>query len=191
MSRTAAVLHEHAARVLETNELVLSEILRQLEERHWEDVARDGRFWTYLLRAAGDLGQPTGIVLADAEGRVRMTTTCFPAAHGDSLAGQEDVESLRDRRARRISASCNPPCGRGSAVDGPRFRRPIRLRANGRPAWAGDLPRNAVFTPGRAVRALPLRDGPACVASSPQPGMLGSVRRRCSSSAYRSVMPAM
>ena len=96
--RTIAVLHEHAARVLETNELVLSEVMRQTEGRSWDEIGRDSRLWTYLLRVAADLGQPTDIVLADADGRVRMTTTRFPAARDDSLAGQEDFEALRSRQ---------------------------------------------------------------------------------------------
>ncbi|MDO9706794.1 hybrid sensor histidine kinase/response regulator [Paracraurococcus lichenis] len=97
-ARTVAALHEHAARVLETNELVLSEVTRQTEGRPWEEIARDGRLWTYLLRVAADLNQPVDITLADAEGRVRMTTTRFPAARGDSLAGQEDFEVLCSRQ---------------------------------------------------------------------------------------------
>ncbi|MFC7474811.1 ATP-binding protein [Dankookia sp. GCM10030260] len=96
--RTIAALHEHAARVLETNDLVLSEVMRQTEGRPWEAIAGDSRLWTYLLRVAADLGQPTDITLADASGRVRMTTTRFPAARDDSLAGQEDFEALRGRR---------------------------------------------------------------------------------------------
>ena len=97
--RTIAVLHEHAARVLETNELVLSEVMRQTEGRSWEEIGRDSRLWTYLLRVAADLGQPTDITLADGTGRVRMTTTRFPAARDDSLAGQEDFEALRGRQS--------------------------------------------------------------------------------------------
>src|SRR3954462_7699112 len=96
--RTIAVLHEHAARVLETNELVLSEVMRQTEGRSWEEIGRDSRLWTYLLRVAADLGQPTDITLADATGRVRMTTTRFPAARDDSLGGHEDFEALRGRQ---------------------------------------------------------------------------------------------
>ena len=96
--RTIAVLHEHAARVLETNELVLSEVMRQSEGRPWDEITRDSRLWTYLLRVAADLGQPTDITLADGTGRVRMTTTRFPAARDDSLAGQEDFEALRGRQ---------------------------------------------------------------------------------------------
>jgi signal transduction histidine kinase len=97
--RTIAVLHEHAARVLETNELVLSEVMRQTEGRSWEEIGRDSRLWTYLLRVAADLGQPTDITLVDGTGRVRMTTTRFPAARNDSLAGQEDFEALRSRQS--------------------------------------------------------------------------------------------
>ncbi|WP_165982197.1 ATP-binding protein [Dankookia rubra] len=97
--RTIAVLHEHAARVLETNELVLSEVMRQTEGRSWDEIGRDSRLWTYLLRVAADLGQPTDITLADATGRVRMTTTRFPAARDDSLAGQEDFAALRRRQS--------------------------------------------------------------------------------------------
>ncbi|MCB4825047.1 hybrid sensor histidine kinase/response regulator [Roseicella aerolata] len=97
-ARTTAVLHEHAARVLETNELVLSEVIRQTEGRPWEEIGGDGRLWSYLLRVAADLGQPTDITLADAEGRVRMTTARFPAARDDSLVGQEDFEALRGRQ---------------------------------------------------------------------------------------------
>ena len=97
-TRTVAVLHEHAARVLETNELVLSEVMRQTEGRPWDEIASDGRLWTYLLRVAADLGQPTDITLADGSGRVRMTTTRFPAARADSVSGNEDFEALRDRR---------------------------------------------------------------------------------------------
>jgi two-component system NtrC family sensor kinase len=96
--RTTAVLHEHAARVLETNELVLSEVIRQTEGRPWEEISGDGRLWTYLLRVAADLGQPTDITLADAEGRVRMTTSRFPAAPGDSLASEEAFKALRDHQ---------------------------------------------------------------------------------------------
>src|SRR3954467_13735447 len=98
-ARTVAVLHEHAARVLETNELVLSEVMRQTEGRSWEEIGRDSRLWPYLLRVAADLGQPTDITLADATGRVRMTTTRFPAARDDSLAGQEDFAALRGRQS--------------------------------------------------------------------------------------------
>ncbi|WP_158292400.1 ATP-binding protein [Paracraurococcus ruber] len=94
-TRTVAVLHEHAARVLETHELVLSEVIRQTEGRDWAEIARDHRLWTYLQRVAADLGRPADILLADAAGQVRMTTARFPAARGDSLAGAEDFAVLR------------------------------------------------------------------------------------------------
>ncbi|WP_165943588.1 ATP-binding protein [Roseicella aquatilis] len=96
--RTVAVLHEHAARVIETNELVLSEVMRQIDDRSWDEIAEDARLWTTLLRVAADLGQPTDITLADGTGRVRMTTVRFPAARHESLAGAEDFEALRARQ---------------------------------------------------------------------------------------------
>ncbi|NOG71032.1 ATP-binding protein [Roseicella sp. DB1501] len=97
--RTIAVLHEHAARVFDTSELVLSEVGRQTEGLGWDDIARDIRLWNYLQRVAGDLGQQIDITLADGEGRVRMTTIRFPAARGDSLLGSEEFEALRARQS--------------------------------------------------------------------------------------------
>src|SRR3712207_1930006 len=71
--------------------------MRQTEGRSWDEIGRDLRLWTYPQRVAADLGQPTDIVLADAVGRVRMSTTRFPAHVADSLRGQEDFEALRGR----------------------------------------------------------------------------------------------
>ncbi len=79
-TRTVWALHEHAAKVLETHELVLTEIARQTGGRSWDDVERDERFWAYLSQLNADLAHVSAINIIDAEGRVRLTSAGFPVS---------------------------------------------------------------------------------------------------------------
>jgi signal transduction histidine kinase/ActR/RegA family two-component response regulator len=77
--RTVAALHEHAVKVLETHELVLDEVSRQIEGRSWDEVERDAGLWRHLSQVNDRLEQVRAINLVDGQGRIRMSTSRFPA----------------------------------------------------------------------------------------------------------------
>jgi signal transduction histidine kinase/ActR/RegA family two-component response regulator len=88
--RTVWALHEHAAKVLETHELVLAEVARATAGRSWASIETDSALWADLWRIAAGLDQAVFVTLADAEGRVRLTSASFPPAPDDTLAGREE-----------------------------------------------------------------------------------------------------
>jgi hypothetical protein len=77
--RTVAALHEQMVKVLETHELVLDEVAREIEGRSWDEIERDFGLWRALLRINNKLEQIRSINLIDGQGRIRMTTRRFPA----------------------------------------------------------------------------------------------------------------
>jgi signal transduction histidine kinase/ActR/RegA family two-component response regulator len=76
--RTVAALHEHALKVFETHELVLYEVQRQLRGRSWADIEQDRALWEYMVQVERSLDQVRVLSLADAEGRVRLSSARFP-----------------------------------------------------------------------------------------------------------------
>jgi signal transduction histidine kinase/ActR/RegA family two-component response regulator len=96
--RTLAALHEQALKVLETHELVLDEIARQTGTTSWEAIENDRSLWEYLFQVDQRLEQVSAITLVDGLGRVRMTTSRFPAPVV-SVADRDYFLAQRDRDA--------------------------------------------------------------------------------------------
>lgn len=94
--RTVWALHEHAAKVLQTHEIMLAEVTRRIEGRSWDDVERDRRLWADLSLMTADIGYATSIMLVDAQGLIRMTTAAFPVAEGMQIADQDSFRFHRD-----------------------------------------------------------------------------------------------
>jgi two-component system NtrC family sensor kinase len=94
-TRTVAALHEHAAKVFETHELVLAEVMRLVEDRDWDEIERDRRLWLRLTRIVRDLDQLRGIMLVDGTGRVRMTTGAFPPPRDSDVSARGFFRSQR------------------------------------------------------------------------------------------------
>jgi hypothetical protein len=94
--RTVWALHEHAAKVLETHELVLADVARQVRGRTWEELERDEGLRGHLLRVAADLDQVANILLADETGRIRLLTVTEPLPVGATVADREFFAFHRD-----------------------------------------------------------------------------------------------
>jgi signal transduction histidine kinase len=114
--RTVWALHEHAAKVFETHELVLAEVARQVEGRSWEELEADERLWAYVSRVVAELDQITAIRLADATGRVRMTTAAFPAPEGPTMAERSFFRFHREGGAGTRFAAAWPEAERSISI---------------------------------------------------------------------------
>ncbi|HZF75087.1 MAG TPA: hypothetical protein VE033_04530, partial [Acetobacteraceae bacterium] len=120
--RTVTALHEHAAKVFDIHEFILSEVLRRVDGRGWSDLSGDAALWAELAGMARSLDSTTSIVLADADGRVRLATTAFPAPPAATVAGQDHFQAhLPGQPARTHVAPCRAEAG------GPRIALSRRL----------------------------------------------------------------
>jgi signal transduction histidine kinase/CheY-like chemotaxis protein len=77
--RTVVALHEHTLKVLETHELILGGVDHQIRGRSWSEIEQDEELWNTLIRVGRRFESVTAINLVDSAGRVRMTTTVYPA----------------------------------------------------------------------------------------------------------------
>jgi signal transduction histidine kinase/CheY-like chemotaxis protein len=76
--QTAASLHEHAEKVLETQELILTQIDRRLREMSWDEIEHSEALHSELTDIEHRFPQILAIWLSDAAGATRAGSRFFP-----------------------------------------------------------------------------------------------------------------
>ena len=77
-SRSAVALEEHATNVLDTHWLILRQLESQTRDRTWEQIGGDAHLKKSLGDLARDFGQVGLIGLADADGRLWLSSSDGP-----------------------------------------------------------------------------------------------------------------
>ena len=83
LDQTTRLLEEHAAKVFETLDLVMGQVLLRIEGRDWASIHGDRQLFEELRTLQQTLPQVDGIFLVGPTGRTWMTTRMFPSPAGD------------------------------------------------------------------------------------------------------------
>ena len=95
ITRSAAVMHEHAQKVFETAELVLARVDDHLRGLMWDRIVGPETS-AFLVRLKTPLEQAVSIWVADADGTIRAATHSWSAPAG-GIAGRDFFEAQRER----------------------------------------------------------------------------------------------
>ncbi|MDR3463692.1 MAG: ATP-binding protein [Beijerinckiaceae bacterium] len=97
VERTTRILHEHALKVFETHQLMLSYIDERLFGFDWSNEAGREALHLFLARLRQDAVQVNAITITDSEGRLRATSQDIS---GDSLLEYADRDYFQVLKAR-------------------------------------------------------------------------------------------
>jgi signal transduction histidine kinase/CheY-like chemotaxis protein len=112
--RSVIALEEHAANVLDTHSLVLHELAGITQGRSWPEITGDARLKQTIAEMTGRFKQVAVIGIADAEGRLRLSS--LPGAANEvSVAGRDFFLAHKQRRAHGIYFS-EPYTGRRTGL---------------------------------------------------------------------------
>ncbi len=75
---TADAMAEHAQKVLETNQLVLSAVAERVRGLEWDEIRRSEALHDYLVRITAQLPQLESTFLVDPDGRIAASSRDFP-----------------------------------------------------------------------------------------------------------------
>lgn len=89
------ILHEHAAKLFETQQLVLWQVDALIRGMSWEEIAASQALHGELVRTADALDQADAIWLSDADGTVRAGSHSFPLAPF-SIVDRDYWQALRE-----------------------------------------------------------------------------------------------
>lgn len=78
-ARSVVALEEHAANVLDTHSLMLRQLDGLTHGRSWEQIEGDARLKELLAQLTRDFKQVSVIGMADAQGRLRLSSVVAPA----------------------------------------------------------------------------------------------------------------
>ena len=93
---TIAIMHEHALKVFETQELVLDQIRLRTAGLDWEAISRSQEFADFLRQTRNRMDQISSIWLTDATGHVRAFSQS-PYPRGLTLASRDAFRAQRER----------------------------------------------------------------------------------------------
>lgn len=96
ITRSVAVMHEHAHKVFETAELVLGRVDDRLRGLSWDEVA-DPETNAFLARLKAPLEQAVSVWISDAQGIVRAGSQPWEA--GGNIAERDFFQAQRERDA--------------------------------------------------------------------------------------------
>ena len=99
VEQTTRLLDEHAAKVFETLDLVMTQVLLRIEGRDWESIYQDRALFDELNSIRGALPQVDGIFLVGPTGRTWMTSRVFPAPTGTDFSDRDYFVAHRDADA--------------------------------------------------------------------------------------------
>jgi PAS domain S-box-containing protein len=96
VEQTTRLLDEHAAKVFETLDLVMTQVLLRIEGRDWESIYQDRALFEELNSIRSALPQVDGIFLVGPTGRTWMTSRVFPAPAGTDFSDRDYFVAHRD-----------------------------------------------------------------------------------------------
>jgi PAS domain S-box-containing protein len=99
VEHTTRLLDEHAAKVFETLDLVMTLVTARIEGRSWEAIHQDRALFDELSAIKDSLPQIDGIFLVGPEGRTWMTSRVFPAPEGADFSDRDYFVAHRDQDA--------------------------------------------------------------------------------------------
>jgi signal transduction histidine kinase len=123
--RTVGAMHEHALRALETSELLLRHLDRQIEGSTWDEVEANARLHTDVAQLARAMGSIVSIAFFDADGRVRLHSHGLHGAD-PAIVTSDHFQALREGSSDLVIGSA-----RVGPVTGERLF-PMSLRRSGR-----------------------------------------------------------
>ncbi|PHK95583.1 hybrid sensor histidine kinase/response regulator [Pseudoroseomonas rhizosphaerae] len=94
MTRSVAAMHEHAAKVFDTAELILYQAERHVQEMEPQSIATPA-VNAYLRRLVAPLDQVVSIWVADAQGQVLAGSQSWE--RGTTIAGREFFQGAKDQ----------------------------------------------------------------------------------------------
>ncbi|MFC7332609.1 ATP-binding protein [Rhodocista pekingensis] len=106
--RDVDVLYEHALKVFETQELLLSEMVRRAETRRnrqdmsWDRIAQEQSLHDWMAGMVARYAQLDSLALFDADGRARLSSRMFPVT-GVAIADRGYFQQLRQGGALAVS----------------------------------------------------------------------------------------
>jgi signal transduction histidine kinase len=102
------ILREHALKLFETHELLLTAIDERVKGLSWDEIERSRELHELLVRINKQLGQGEAVQLADASGRERMSSRTFPIEPDLSVAERDYFVALRDTEVGTYIAGPSP-----------------------------------------------------------------------------------
>lgn len=79
IQRRTAILFEHAAKVLQAQQLVIEQAQDRIKGLSWEQIRTSDAVWTDLKRLAGDVQHVDAIFVIDPSGKAALTTRARPS----------------------------------------------------------------------------------------------------------------
>jgi two-component system NtrC family sensor kinase len=76
--KTVAVVHEHALKLFETNQLLLVQVAELLRDRSWDDIGASNDLHLYLQKMEKSVSNMSSIWLVDPTGVIRNSGLEFP-----------------------------------------------------------------------------------------------------------------
>lgn len=97
-----AVLHEHALKVFEAQDLVLRLVNERISDMTWDDISQSEDLHRFLRQLNPQFPQVESVWIIDAEGNTRATSRRFPASMV-SVEHRDFFQALRERDETYIS----------------------------------------------------------------------------------------
>ncbi|MGQ9365507.1 sensor histidine kinase [Azospirillum sp. ST 5-10] len=94
-ANVSLLVAEHAARLVETSDLILRQVVAAADDAAGGPVPADRATWDRLVALSDSMPYVAAIRLVRADGTVALTTRRFPAAAPDGTPLRADAESLR------------------------------------------------------------------------------------------------
>ncbi len=104
IEKTTEALGEHAAKVLDTDDLVLGRVLDHTRGMSWDELSSSPAIHEFLLEIAAPLPQVDAIFLVDPDGRMAASTRGFPLDHVSVQSRDYFAAARRDPAATFVSA---------------------------------------------------------------------------------------
>jgi PAS domain S-box-containing protein len=103
-----AVLHQHALKVFEAQDLVLRLIDERISDMSWDEIAKSEDLYRFLRQLNPQFPQVDSVWLIGADGKALATSRSFPA-HGISAEHRDYFQALREHDGIYISGAYTGP----------------------------------------------------------------------------------
>jgi signal transduction histidine kinase/CheY-like chemotaxis protein len=101
---TAEALGEHALKVLETDDLLMSRVLDHMRGMGWDEIGASPQIHEFLVEISAHLPQVGSVFLVDPEGRIVASSRAFPVTRYDVSGRDYFVAGRRDPANGFVSA---------------------------------------------------------------------------------------
>jgi two-component system NtrC family sensor kinase len=97
VERTTRILHEHALKVFQTHQLMITDINERLRALDWSNPAEVEDLHRFLRRLQADSNQVATISIIDAAGRPRASSRAYPVDPAIDLVDADTFNALKER----------------------------------------------------------------------------------------------